>query len=274
MRPVLPTLGDLRSARHALETAARMLDHAREQIRFDRLPPSGVQNRIDAQLRIARTHLLRPLGAPKAAVQQRALDLLDETFQWTQGLTALQGLGAPPPVFRPIPFPAFGVSQSTPGPVTVFTPQGMATPFGPGPAGQMSYTARQVAPTLQQLRFVVGQVILLVDRMEQDLRLRQVAGVSPYAGLGGVPLDRVPLTSIPRLPSGDAAVNLALGNPSAVPGVVATTLMRMALVWAGAKVIKPEISWRAALAGAVGVEAFVVGWALLYRKQMLEAAVH
>lgn len=208
VRPVLPTLGDLRSARHALETAARMLDHAREQIRFDRLPPAGVQNRIDAQLRIARTHLLRPLGAPKAAVQQRALDLLDETFMWTQGLTTLQGLGAPPAVFRPIPFPAFGVSQSTPGPVTAFTPQGMAIPFGPGPAGQMSYTARQVAPTLQQLRFVVGQVILLVDRMEQDLRLRQVAGVSPYAGLGYVLVRRTPPVHVPRLALSGLAVNL------------------------------------------------------------------
>lgn len=65
------------------------------------------------------------------------------------------------------------------------------------------------------------------------------------------------------LPSGRAAVDLVNGKPGGLVKTVACTLGRAALIgtgmWLGGK---RENLGRDAVAGAVGIEAFVLAWAL------------
>lgn len=65
------------------------------------------------------------------------------------------------------------------------------------------------------------------------------------------------------LPSGRAAVDLVNGKPGGLTKTIACTLGRAALIgtgmWLGGK---RENLGRDAVAGAVGIEAFVLAWAL------------
>lgn len=70
----------------------------------------------------------------------------------------------------------------------------------------------------------------------------------------------------PALPSGRAAVDLVNGRPGGLTRTVGCTLGRAALIGTGMWISgKRENLGRDALAGALGIEAFVLAWAL-YRR--------
>jgi hypothetical protein len=74
-------------------------------------------------------------------------------------------------------------------------------------------------------------------------------------GLGEVP-------ACAALPSGSAAVDLMGGDLRALPAVVATTAARAALIGAGMAVAGERAHVvRNAVAGALAIEVFVLGWA-------------
>lgn len=70
------------------------------------------------------------------------------------------------------------------------------------------------------------------------------------------------------LPSGQATADLVAGDVDAVGRVALCTLGRAVLLGAGMLVAgKRENLVRDAIAGAVGIEAFVIGWAVWRRGQ-------
>lgn len=73
------------------------------------------------------------------------------------------------------------------------------------------------------------------------------------------------------LPSADAAKRLVRGESAAIPAVIFTTLARAALIGAGMYVVSSNKDMhtlsKQAIAGAVAVELFVLGWALHEEKQ-------
>lgn len=70
------------------------------------------------------------------------------------------------------------------------------------------------------------------------------------------------MSESPPLPSGEAAMHLVNGRPGGLSRTILCTLGRAALLgvgmWAGGK---RENLGRDALAGALGIEAFVLAWA-------------
>ena len=67
---------------------------------------------------------------------------------------------------------------------------------------------------------------------------------------------------VPRLPSQDAAIHLALGIDGGFIEAVGSTLFRAALISAGlyAAGYRDEKLWRGAVYGATSVELFVLGY--------------
>jgi hypothetical protein len=71
-----------------------------------------------------------------------------------------------------------------------------------------------------------------------------------------------PPAPMPALPSGTSAYRLMTGDPSGLLGVVGHTIGRSALVGVGMAVAgERKHLVRNALAGALGIEAFVLVWA-------------
>ena len=67
----------------------------------------------------------------------------------------------------------------------------------------------------------------------------------------------------PALPSGTSAVRLIQGDPSGIVGVVGHTLGRSVLVGVGMAIAgERKHLVRNAVAGALGIEAFVLCWAV------------
>lgn len=74
--------------------------------------------------------------------------------------------------------------------------------------------------------------------------------------------------STPALPSGRAAVDLVNGQPGGLGRTVLCTFGRAALIGTGMWVAgKRENLGRDALAGAIGIEAFVLAWAIYRREE-------
>ncbi len=71
------------------------------------------------------------------------------------------------------------------------------------------------------------------------------------------------------LPSGQAMADLVGGDPSALGRVLAHTFLRTTLIGAGMLAIgsRRETIVRDAIAGSLGIDAFVLGWTLWNRSQ-------
>jgi hypothetical protein len=79
-----------------------------------------------------------------------------------------------------------------------------------------------------------------------------------------------PVSTLAGLPSGESAEALARGEPGALPKVVGHTILRAGLV--GIAMSVAGMTWktgllRYSLAGALGIEAFVLVWAFLNKEQ-------
>lgn len=71
------------------------------------------------------------------------------------------------------------------------------------------------------------------------------------------------------LPSGQAAFELVHGDLSALPRVLAHTALRATLIGVGAWLVGADRRTlvRDAIAGSLGIDAFVIGWALLRKTE-------
>lgn len=71
----------------------------------------------------------------------------------------------------------------------------------------------------------------------------------------------------PSLPSSEHAYSLVKGEPKAILGVAGTTLFRAALIGLGIGLMGDRKHLvKNSIAGAVSVEAFVIGWIALKKK--------
>lgn len=71
------------------------------------------------------------------------------------------------------------------------------------------------------------------------------------------------------LPSGEAAAEFVRGDLKALPRVLAHTALRATLIGVGAWLAGADRKTlvRDAIAGSLGIDAFVIGWALLRRRE-------